>query len=69
MNKLLAKVYQKAKAENRLCEHCKWIVTKVDHAKGYKLCAGCRDALQGVNTKGGYLQYSDESVDMTGEML
>ncbi len=69
MNKLLTRVYQKAKAEGRLCKRCQWIVTKKDAEKGFTLCAGCRDALQGVNVDSGYLQPQQEIIDETGEAL
>lgn len=69
MNKLLAKVFEKAKADGRLCTRCGWIVTKKDAVKGHTECAGCRDALQGVNVSFGYCQPQQEATDKTGEML
>lgn len=68
MNKLLAEVYHKAKETGRLCTRCGWIVTVSDYAKGYRVCVGCRDALLGVDCRGGHLPYADERVDRTGEM-
>jgi hypothetical protein len=68
MDRLLTKLYHKAKQEGRLCTHCGWVVTVVDYDQGHRLCGNCRDALQGVRCKGGHLPYADERVDMTGEM-
>ena len=68
-NKLLSRVYEKAKTEGRLCLRCGWIVTVKDQRKGFLLCAGCRDAIKGVNVNYGYSQPQQEYVDMTGEML
>lgn len=69
MNKLLTEVYRKAKSDGRLCRRCKWIVTKVDFAKGEVLCSGCRDAMKGVNTPPRFGKYIEEVIDKTGEML
>lgn len=68
MNKLLAEVYHKAKETGRLCTRCGWVVTVLAAEKGHKLCASCRDALRGVDCRGGHLPYADERVDRTGEM-
>lgn len=69
MNKLLTRIFAKAKDEGRLCLRCQWIVTKKDFQQGYRLCAGCRDALQGVNTPPRWGKWLDEPIDKTGEML
>jgi len=69
INKLLSKVYAQAKKDGRVCNRCGWIVTKKDWTKGYLLCAGCRDAMQGVNVSNGWCQPLQEPVDKTGEML
>lgn len=69
MNKTFRHCYEKAKAEGRLCSHCGWIITVKNWAKGYRLCAGCYDALKGVNVDQGHGHYRDEPVDMTGEMI
>ena len=69
MNKLLSSVYHKAKVEGRTCLRCGWIVTKKDWAKGFLMCAGCRDALRGVNVYYGHSQAQQETADKTGEML
>ena len=69
MSKLFDNVYHKAKVEGRLCSRCGWIVTVKNWKKGYRLCAGCYDALKGVNVDGNQGAYRDEPVDMTGEMI
>ena len=69
MNKLLTSVYKKAKDEGRTCQRCGWIVTKKDYAVGHLLCAGCRDALKGVNVPPRWGMWRDEPIDKTGEML
>ncbi len=69
MDKILSNAYTKAKAAGRLCERCKWIVTVKDAAKGHKTCANCRDALKGVNVRGGHGRYFDEPRDGTGETI
>jgi hypothetical protein len=69
MNELLYRVFEKAKAEGRLCRRCGWIITKKNWAKGDLLCAGCSDALKGVNTSPLYWGWQDEPIDKTGEML
>jgi len=68
MNKLLTRVFAKARIEGRLCECCRWIVTKKDFERGHKLCAGCRSALTGVHTSPLYSGFLDEPIDKTGEM-
>jgi len=68
MNKLLTDVYHKAKESGRVCSRCGWIVTVVDYGKGHRLCAGCRDALRGVDCYPNWGAYLDEPIDMTGEM-
>jgi hypothetical protein len=67
-NKLLARVYEKAKAAGRLCPKCGWIITVKNWDKGYRVCGGCWDAAQGVNVKGGHWQDGQEPRDMTGDM-
>ena len=69
MNKLFTRVYQKAKAEGRLCRACGWIITIKNWKKGYRLCAGCYDAFKGVNVPARWGKYRDEPVEKTGEML
>jgi hypothetical protein len=69
MNKLLTRLYQKAKSEGRLCSRCGWIITVKNWKKGYTLCAGCFDALQGVNVKTGHWAARDEPGEKTGEMI
>lgn len=59
--------YAKAKAEGRLCERCGWIVTVVDSRKGETVCGSCRDALRGVDVRGGHYPDRDEPRDKTGE--
>ena len=69
INKLLSKVYTQAKKDGRVCSRCGWIITKKDWAKGFLLCSGCQDAMQGVNVSDGWYQPLQEPVDKTGEML
>lgn len=59
---------KQARKEGRICSRCGWLITKINWAKGYKLCAGCYDALKGVNVRGGALPCPDEPADRTGEM-
>ena len=68
-NKLLARVYEKAKEEGRICSRCGWIITKKNWKKGHKLCAGCLDANKGVNVNCGHYKPVEENIDMTGEMI
>lgn len=64
-----AKLYEVAKKEGRICHHCGWIVTRRFWNKNKSnLCAGCYDALKGVNTSRGTYPASDEPRDRTGEM-
>ena len=69
MNKILYGAYQKAKSEGRICLRCGWIVTIKDWKKGNRLCAGCTDALQGVNVDYGHNQPPQEPIDQTGNNL
>ena len=69
MNKLLSRVFIKAKAEGRLCKRCGWIVTVKDWQAGCTYCAGCRDAMKGVNVSWGHDQPQQEKKDITGEAL
>lgn len=69
MNKLLYKLYLKAKAQGRLCSRCGWIVTVKNWKKGMRMCGGCYSALQGVNVSRGHYAPRDEPSDKTGEML
>ena len=58
---------QRAIKEKRLCQNCGWMVTIKNWKKGYRLCAGCYDALKGVNVSKGHYRYSDEPKDITGD--
>jgi hypothetical protein len=60
--------FRVAREEGRVCSRCGWIITKKNWAKGYRLCAGCHDALKGVNVNGRYGKWFDEPQDRTGEM-
>ena len=64
----LKNAYEKARSEGRLCINCGWIVPKKDWKKNHALCGNCRDALKGVNCKGGYHQPEQEPKDFTGDM-
>jgi len=44
----MAKLYERAKAEGRLCSHCQWMITIARWKKGHRLCYDCEDALKGV---------------------
>lgn len=68
MNKLLAKFYYRAKVEGRVCSRCGWIITVKNWNKDYRLCAGCFDALRGVNISAGHWPERDEPAEKTGEM-
>lgn len=57
-----------AKQEGRVCQRCGWMISKANWNKGYRLCAGCWDALKGVNVNGRCGPYRDEAVDKTGDM-
>jgi hypothetical protein len=56
----VARVINQAKKEGRVCKNCGWIITKVDWKKGERYCRSCRDALKGVNVKGGTWPESDD---------
>lgn len=60
--------YDTAKKEGRICKSCGWMISKKNWKKGYRLCAGCYSAHQGVNPKGGAYPTRDEPRDKTGEM-
>lgn len=63
----LEKLFFKAKKEGRLCRRCGWIINKSNWDKGFLLCAGCWDALKGVNVPPRWGKWRDEPVDRTGE--
>lgn len=58
---------KRAREDGRVCSRCGWIVTRVNWNKGYRMCAGCWDALKGVNVDRGHYRYADEPRDMTGD--
>lgn len=60
--------YRTAKKEGRICKVCGWIISKKNWKMGFKLCAGCYSAYQGVKPKTGASHYADEPRDKTGEM-
>jgi hypothetical protein len=66
---VLSRQYKRAKDEKRLCICCGWIVNLKNWKKGYRLCAGCYDALKGVNVDGKWGTWRDEPIEKTGEML
>lgn len=59
-----------AEAEGRICANCKRYIPKADFRRRDKVhyCPDCKDALKGVNVRGGYYPYKDEPTDLTGEM-
>jgi hypothetical protein len=69
MSKTMERQLHRALAEGRVCSNCGWMINLKNWAKGYRLCAGCWDALKGVNVDRGHGQYRDEPVEMTGEMI
>ena len=64
-----AKALHNAKLAGRVCSRCGWMINIKNWNKGYRLCAGCYDALKGVNVSGGHLRYRDEPRDLTGEHI
>lgn len=66
---IIARQYKRAKSEGRVCSRCGWLITVKNWTKGYRLCAGCYDALKGVNISCKWGAYRDESIEKTGEML
>jgi hypothetical protein len=68
MNTLTKKQYYKAKIEGRVCSNCRWIITKKDWKAGLRMCAGCTDAMRGVDVKYGAYPDCDEPKEKTGEM-
>lgn len=67
-NIVTKKQYYKAKIEGRLCSNCRWMITKKNWKAGFRLCAGCYSAMQGVNVKHGAYPDYDEPREKTGEM-
>lgn len=61
------RAYNNAKRDGRICSRCKWLITKKNWEKGYRLCSGCYSALQGVNISGRWGKWRDEPLDKTGE--
>lgn len=65
----MARCLHNAIQEGRVCVRCGWMITKPNWKKGHRLCYGCREAMRGVDCKGGHHQPQQERIDKTGEML
>ena len=66
---IISRQLKRAKTDGRVCSRCGWIITVKNWKKGFRLCAGCYDALKGVNVRGGHWAAADEARDRTGDMI